>query len=167
MKQLINDIMSGKVEMSFDFHEVEGCCTELAKRTFLDIYVDTDKYPEYKKDAQKIKIFGMGLWLFRCDTKKSLLNLMEENKVTKLIPGSIMMEFGTPFNLDDIDHLGINDPFAIIELALSSGMRNEFIYPDTNREFRNFFIQWYRSNLFALVREKYNVTPIFIAEQTF
>lgn len=167
MKNLINDIITGKIEMSIDFNEVEGCCSELAKRTFLNVYVDTDKYPEYKKDEQKIKIFGMGLWLFRCDTKKSFLNIMEENKVTKLIPGSIMMEFGTPFNLDDIDHLGINDPFAIIELALSSGMRNEFIYADTDKRFRDFFKQWYRSNLFNIVREKYSVTPTFIAEQTF
>ena len=43
MKQLMNDIMSGKVEMSFDFNEVQDSCTELAKRTFMEVYVDTEK----------------------------------------------------------------------------------------------------------------------------
>ena len=136
MKQLINDIMSGKVEMSFDFKEVQDSCTELAKRTFMEVYVDTEKYPEYKKDTQKIQVFGIGLWIFRCDTKKSFLKIAEENKVTKVIPGSITMEFGTPFNLDELDHLGINDPVGIVEVALSSGMRNEFIYPDLLMKFR-------------------------------
>ena len=167
MKQLINDIMSGKVEMSFDFKEVQDSCTELAKRTFMEVYVDTEKYPEYKKDTQKIQVFGIGLWIFRCDTKKSFLKIAEENKVTKVIPGSITMEFGTPFNLDELDHLGINDPVGIVEVALSSGMRNEFLYEDTEKEFVKFFDDWYRSTLFATVREKYNVTPVFKAEQTF
>ena len=167
MKQLMDDIMSGKVELSYNFEEVEDSCTELAKRTYINVFVDTEKYPEYRKDTQKIKVFGSGLWLFRCDTKESFLRIAAENKVTEFIPYSIKMEFGTPFNLNDIDKLGINDPFAIIEVALSSGMRNEFLYEDSKEEFIKFFDDWYRSTLFAIVREKYNVTPVFIGTQTF
>ena len=167
MKQLMNDIMSSKVEMSFNFEEVQDACTELAKRTFLDVYVDTEKYPQYKKDVQKINVFGIGLWIFRCDTKKSFLKIAEENNVTELIPASIMQETGNPFDLNSLNHLGINDPVGIVEVALSSGMRNEFLYEDTNDEFVKFFDEWYRTTLFSIVKEKYNVTPIFKAEQTF
>lgn len=167
MKQLINDIMSGKVEMSFDFKEVEDSCTALAKRTYIKVYVDTEKYPQYKKEEQKINVFGIGLWIFRCDTKESFLKIAEENDVTKLIPASIMQENGTPFDLNSLNHLDVNDPVGIVECAFSSGMRNEFLYEDTNDEFVKFFDEWYRATLFSIVREKYNVTPIFKAEQTF
>lgn len=165
MKQLIHDIMSGKIQMDIQFGEV--AYKKNSKRCFLEVFVDGLKYPEYNKNLVKINVFGVGFWIFDAKSKEEFLKIAKENLTNKFAEGSVVQETGELFDLDSLNHLEINNPVGIVEVALSSGMRNEFLYADTDGEFVKFFDEWYRSTLFATVREKYNVTPVFKSTQIF
>ena len=168
MKELIKGIMSGEVEMEVKVGEVEDSMSEDAKRIFLEVFIDTEKYPAFsKKHTKKIAIFGIGLWIFKSRTKEEFLKIAFDNKVTMITPSLVVDKDDVIFYLEDLSKVSNEKSVGIVEVALSSGMRNEFLYADEDKKFVEYFYNWYRQYVFNLVREKYGLEPLFKATQSF